>query len=91
MSCRGSQRTSDVASWGLENHVNLMARRTELELDVKIPQWTKAQFPSGETLENPQCGAKEMKCHVKSKYLNVASRLMGERRGKSLDGGRFHS
>ena len=26
---------SDVVSWGLENHVNQMARLTGLELDVK--------------------------------------------------------
>ena len=31
---------SDVVSWGSENHVNQMARLTELELDVKEPQWT---------------------------------------------------
>ena len=28
---------SDVVSWGSENHVNQMARLTELELDVKEP------------------------------------------------------
>ena len=28
---------SDVMSWGSENHVNQMARLTELELDVKEP------------------------------------------------------
>ena len=39
----------------LENHVNKMAL-TDFELDVKEPQWTHAQFPSGETSENPQCG-----------------------------------
>ena len=27
-------------SWGSENHVNQMARLTDLELDVKEPQWT---------------------------------------------------
>ena len=27
-------------SWGSENHVNQMARLTELELDVKELQWT---------------------------------------------------
>ena len=32
--------SSDVVSWGSENHVNLMARLTELELDVKEPQRT---------------------------------------------------
>ena len=37
-------------------HVNQMARLTDLELDVKEPQLTWAQFPSGETPENPQCG-----------------------------------
>ena len=26
--------------WGSENHVNQMARLTDLELDVKEPQWT---------------------------------------------------
>ena len=31
---------SDVVSWGSENHVNQMTRLTELELDVKEPQWT---------------------------------------------------
>ena len=31
---------SDVVSWGSENHVNQMARLTELELNVKEPQWT---------------------------------------------------
>ena len=42
-------------SWGSENHVNQMARLTDLELDVKEPQWMYAQFPSSETPENPQC------------------------------------
>ena len=27
-------------SWGSENHVNQMARLTDLDLDVKEPQWT---------------------------------------------------
>ena len=45
---------SDVVSWGSENHVNQMARLTDFELDVKEPQWTEAQFSSGETPENPQ-------------------------------------
>ena len=31
---------SDVVSVGSENYVNQMARLTELELDVKEPQWT---------------------------------------------------
>ena len=31
---------SVVVSWGLENHVNQMARLSDLELDVKEPQWT---------------------------------------------------
>ena len=31
---------SDIVSWGSENNVNQMARLTELELDVKEPQWT---------------------------------------------------
>ena len=48
---------SDVVSCGLENNINQMARLTDLELDVKEPQWTWAQFPSGETPENPQCDA----------------------------------
>ena len=42
--------------WGSENHVNQMARLTDFELDVKEPQWTWAQFPSGETPKNPQYG-----------------------------------
>ena len=29
---------SDVVSWGSEDHVNQMARLTDLELDVKEPQ-----------------------------------------------------
>ena len=29
-----------IHSWGSENHVNQMARLTDLELDVKEPQWT---------------------------------------------------
>ena len=32
--------SSDVVSWGSENHVNQMARLTDLELDVKEPHWT---------------------------------------------------
>ena len=42
--------------WGSKNHVSQMARLTDFELDVKEPQWTYSQFPSGETPENPQCG-----------------------------------
>ena len=30
----------DVVSWGSENHVNQMAHLTDIELDVKKPQWT---------------------------------------------------
>ena len=40
----------DAVSWGSENHVDQMARPTELELDVKESQWTYAQFPSGPTM-----------------------------------------
>ena len=36
----GHVACSDVVSVGSENHVNQMARLTELELDVKEPQWT---------------------------------------------------
>ena len=36
----GYAARSDVVSWGSENHVNQMARLTELELDIKEPQWT---------------------------------------------------
>ena len=31
---------SDVVSWGSENHVNQMARLTDLELNEVKPQWT---------------------------------------------------
>ena len=34
----GHVACSDVVSWGSDNHVNQMARLTELELDVKEPQ-----------------------------------------------------
>ena len=37
---RTCMHSSDVVSWGSENHVNLMARLTELEFDVKEPQRT---------------------------------------------------
>ena len=30
----------DVVLWGSENHVNQIASLTDLELDVKEPQWT---------------------------------------------------
>ena len=36
----GHVARSDVVLWGSENHVNQMARLTELELDIKEPQWT---------------------------------------------------
>ena len=35
----GHVACSDGVSWNSENHVNQMAHLTELELDVKEPQW----------------------------------------------------
>ena len=43
-------------SWGSEKHVDQMDLLTAFKLDVKEPQRTSAQFPSGETPKYPQYG-----------------------------------